>query len=160
MGVGPRESDRPLTPTEREVWRSFTHGGWGLLAEINAAMSAHGMSQADLRVLEALGRRSELGISELAATVHMTVSTVSRQIARLIDDGIVERVERGTDGRHRFVRITDGGRDVLDDHVRVRDALIRRLVIEQVTTDEFETLGEVFRKIGAGLAQRGIGTDR
>ncbi|WP_343287339.1 MarR family transcriptional regulator [Gordonia sp. SID5947] len=127
-------------------------GGWGLLAEINAAMSAEGMSQADLRVLEALGDSRTRGISELAADVHMTVSTVSRQTARLIADGLIERVECGTDARHRYVRITEWGLQARDRHVSVRNNLIRRLVVDKVTADEYQTLGEVFRKIGSGLA--------
>lgn len=147
-------ADRPLDPTEREIWRTVVRGGWGLFAEINAAMSEHGMSQVDLRILEALADERERGISELAATVHMTVSTVSRQITRLIDEGSVGRVERGTDGRHRFVRITAHGRRVLDRHMAVRDTVIRQLVIDQLSPDEYETFGEVFRKIDAGLSER------
>ncbi|MEE4023888.1 MarR family winged helix-turn-helix transcriptional regulator [Gordonia sp. PKS22-38] len=153
MVVGHEESDRTLTASEREVWRTFVSGGWGLLAAINSTMSARGMSQADLRVLETLQDSRERSISELAAQVHMTVSTVSRQISRLVDEGSVERVHRGTDGRHRFVRITDHGRETLTEHVLVRDDLIRRLVIEQLTPDEFAMLGHVFGKIGANLSR-------
>ncbi|NED61458.1 MarR family transcriptional regulator, partial [Streptomyces sp. SID10244] len=67
-------ADQALSSTELAIWRAVVKGGWGLLAEINTAMSAEGMSQADLRVLEALGDSRTRGISELAADVHMTVS--------------------------------------------------------------------------------------
>ncbi|GAA3706997.1 MarR family winged helix-turn-helix transcriptional regulator [Gordonia hankookensis] len=145
-------ADQALSSTELAIWRAVVKGGWGLLAEINTAMSAEGMSQADLRVLEALGDSRTRGISELAADVHMTVSTVSRQTARLVADGLVERVECGTDARHRYVRITECGLAARDRHVSVRNDLIRRLVVDRVTADEYQTLGEVFRKINGGLS--------
>ncbi|MFW0786202.1 MarR family transcriptional regulator [Gordonia sp. CPCC 206044] len=153
MSAVPRDTDALLTDAEREVWRAFVNGGWGLLAKITAAMSAQGMTQADLRVLEALGDSRTRGISELASTVHMTVSTVSRQISRMVADGSVERVECAEDARHRFVRITDQGLAALDKHVRVRDSLIRELVIEKLTDDEYRVIGEAFGKIEAGLAE-------
>ena len=151
MGASREEPYRELSPAQREIWRTFVSGGWGLLAEINTAMSASGFTQVDLRVLEGLQNSEERGISELAAVVHMSVSTVSRQITRLVDEGLAERTESETDGRHRLVRITDRGREVLARHAAVRDDAIARQVVDPLTAEEFQMLGEVFAKIGANL---------
>lgn len=151
MDSGPEEPCRELSPAQREVWRTFVSGGWGLLAEINTALSNSGFSQVDLRVLEGLQDSQERGISELAAVVHMSVSTVSRQITRIVEEGLAERAASGTDGRHRLVRITQRGREVLAQHAAVRDDTIARLVVDPLTPEEFRMLGEMFAKIGANL---------
>ncbi|UVF80348.1 MarR family winged helix-turn-helix transcriptional regulator [Gordonia mangrovi] len=155
MGGNCEEPFRELSPAQRQVWRTFVSGGWGLLAEINNTMSAAGLSQVDLRVLEGLQDREERGISELAAVVHMSVSTVSRQITRIVEQGLAERAESETDGRHRLVRITDRGREVLARHAAVRDDTIARLVVDPLTDDEFRMLGEMFAKIAANLPGKG-----
>lgn len=141
----------PLSSAERAVWRTFVDAGWGLLEQVNSEMSTRGLSQSDLRVLESLAAVPHRGISELACDVHMRVSTVSRQIARLAEEGAVERVASDGDGRHRLVRITDSGRDLLREHVLVRDRLIRELVLDVLTPEEYASVGEAFRKIRAGL---------
>ena len=106
-------SDDGLTPEQTALWHSFVDGGWALMAQVNSVFSAHGWTTTDLRILEVLASRQQFGISELATTVHMGVSTVSRQIGRMIDTGDVVRVRSDLDGRHRLVRITDDGRATL-----------------------------------------------
>ncbi len=156
MSAVHEDSGRTLSDSDREVWRTFVNGGWALLAAVNAGLSTRGVTQTDFRVLEALGDARERSISELSDTVHIGVSTMSRQVGRLVDDGSLERVENHADGRQRFVRITDHGRDVLAGYVRIRDDLICRLVIDQLTPVEFRTLGEAFRKIGDRIADSAI----
>jgi DNA-binding MarR family transcriptional regulator len=144
-------SEDQLSASERAVWRSVVDGGWGLLASVNEEMAAHGLAPSDLRVLEALAAAPDRGISELAELTHIRLSTMSRHITRLIDDGCVERIPSDHDGRHRLVRVTDLGWETLREHTRVRDRLIRRHVIGVLTDREFETLGTVFRKIADNL---------
>ncbi|MDL9937677.1 MarR family winged helix-turn-helix transcriptional regulator [Gordonia sp. ABSL1-1] len=147
MNVG-EEEHRALTPTEGETWSAFVDGGWALFALVTDQLSAQGLSVADMRVLEALAGAPQRGISELAGAVHMRVSTVSRQIGRLIEDGDVEKLKSDGDGRHRLVRLTDKGRATLNEHVRVRDAVIRRYVVDVLSPEEYACLGRAFRSIG------------
>ncbi|MCH5643416.1 MULTISPECIES: MarR family winged helix-turn-helix transcriptional regulator [unclassified Gordonia (in: high G+C Gram-positive bacteria)] len=145
------DRQRALTPQEVETWGAFVDGGWALMARVTDEMSARGLAVADMRLLEALEDTPDRGISELADAVHMRVSTVSRQIARLIDDGEVEKIKSDGDGRHRLVRLTEQGRATLHEHVMVRDSVIRRHVIDVLSPEEFTALGDVFRRIRAGI---------
>ncbi|MGK2318049.1 MarR family winged helix-turn-helix transcriptional regulator [Gordonia rhizosphera] len=156
MSTVHEDSGRTLSDSEREVWRSFVNGGWALLAAVNAQLSTRGVTQADFRVLEVLADSRERSISELSDTVHIRVSTMSRQVGRLVDDGSLERVENHADGRQRFVRITDHGLEVFAGYARIRDDLICRLVIDPLTPEEFRTLGEAFRKISDRIADSAI----
>ncbi|SDI76995.1 transcriptional regulator, MarR family [Frankineae bacterium MT45] len=56
----------------------------------------------------------------LAELVHSDPSTVSRQIATLIKDGMVERQIDPRDGRASLLAATQRGRGVCDEHARIR----------------------------------------
>ncbi|GAC00944.1 putative MarR family transcriptional regulator [Gordonia namibiensis NBRC 108229] len=138
---------RSLTSAEAESWLNLVDGGWALFACVNDEFVKRGMALSDLRILEAISQSPKLGVSEVADTVHMRVSTVSRMIARLNDVGDVERLESKADGRHRLVRLTEQGHRTLASHVSLRDRVIRRFVVDAMSPDEFACLGTAFRKI-------------
>lgn len=140
-------SDEGLTPDQVALWHSFVDGGWALMAQVNSVFSAHGWTTTDLRILEVLASRQQFGISELATTVHMGVSTVSRQIGRLIDTGDVVRVRSDLDGRHRLVRITDDGRATLSRITTVRNHVVREYVVDVLGVDEFTRICLAMRKV-------------
>lgn len=136
-----------LTDAERKIWHTFIDGGWALMAQVNNSFNTEGLSVTDMRLLEIAASRDSAGISELAAAMHSGVSTVSRIASRLIDEGSLERVASRSDARHRLVRITDSGREELARQMLVRDAVIRKYVIDALTEEEFERLGQMFAKV-------------
>lgn len=136
-----------LTADQVALWQSFVDGGWALMAQVNSTFGANGWTTTDLRILEVLATREQFGISELAATVHMGVSTVSRQVGRLIDTGDVVRVRSDLDGRHRLVRITDTGRETLSRIALVRNGVVREYVVDVLGEDDFTTICLAMRKV-------------
>ena len=144
----PPAPDTPgLTADQVALWNSFVDGGWALMAQVNSTFGANGWTTTDLRILEVLATREQFGISELAATVHMGVSTMSRQIGRLIDTGDVVRVRSDLDGRHRLVSITDTGRGTLARISRVRNGVIREYVFDVLGEEGFTTICLAMRKV-------------
>ncbi|MEP9394616.1 MarR family winged helix-turn-helix transcriptional regulator [Gordonia sp. VNQ95] len=146
-GHAPTGDPCRLTESQQQVWHNFVDGGWALMAQVTAGFAAAGFSATDMRLLEILAPRDAIGISELAATLHAGVSTVSRIVSRLIDDGILERVASQADARHRLVRITEAGRVELDRQLSVRDGLIKRLVVDVVAPEQYESIGDAFERI-------------
>lgn len=139
-----------LTPEQRRSWRAVLDGGWKVLAMINQGLSDAGFSApSDLRVLEVLGRERRLRISDIASATHIQMSTVSRQIGRLVEQGWVERVDevRGDDARHRWVRLTAAGREHLTQIVECRDAQVREHVVAVLGEDDFCTFGTLFQRL-------------
>ncbi|WP_374611823.1 MarR family winged helix-turn-helix transcriptional regulator [Gordonia sp. (in: high G+C Gram-positive bacteria)] len=126
---------------------NLVDGGWALFARVNDESAKQGLSVSDLRILEAVCINRQLSVSEVTDAVHMRVSTVSRMIGRLSDDGNIHRFESKADGRHRLVRLTDHGRRTLAIHVHARDQVIRQFVVDAMTPEEFTALGVAFRKI-------------
>ncbi|MGH4025803.1 MAG: MarR family winged helix-turn-helix transcriptional regulator [Pseudonocardiaceae bacterium] len=60
-------------------------------------------------------------ISALAEAVHSDPSTVSRQVAQLVQRELVERRPDPHDGRAARLTATDAGRQVYDDHRLIRN---------------------------------------
>lgn len=69
-------------------------------------------------------------VSDIAAALHLDVSTVSRQVSQLVAKGFVERVPDASDGRAHVLALTEPGRELLVD-IRGR----RNTWLAEVTSD-------------------------
>ncbi|MFW0789693.1 MarR family winged helix-turn-helix transcriptional regulator [Gordonia sp. CPCC 205333] len=149
---GPSGGSHSFSEAERRSWDDFVSGGWHLFAAINQGLAEAGLPQTpDWRVLEALSKHDRLRISDLASITQISLSTVSRQITRLVEAGRVERVDGADDGRQRWVRVTTEGRCYLVRAALVRDKLVRQYVIDVLTPEEFEKLGAALAKVHRGI---------
>lgn len=78
-----------------------------------ALQSEHGISNSEFAVLEQLaaaGPECGLRMHELGEHAHVTQSALSRLVARLESDGLVERQACSDDRRSVFIRLTPDGR--------------------------------------------------
>ena len=66
----------------------------------------------------------------LAEAVHSDPSTVSRQVAHLVQLGLVERVADPADGRATLLVATDEGRRVFDENRQLRNRGVASLMSE------------------------------
>ncbi|WP_404386681.1 MarR family winged helix-turn-helix transcriptional regulator [Knoellia locipacati] len=69
-------------------------------------------------------------VSEIAESVYLDISTVSRQVSALVAQGFVSRVSDPSDGRAHMLTLTDEGRTLL---TQIRDR--RNGWLADVTSD-------------------------
>lgn len=69
-----------------------------------------GLERAHYLLLILLEQRNQQSIGELADQVNLDASTITRQIAAMADNGLVEKTDNPNDRRAGFVSITDTGR--------------------------------------------------
>lgn len=117
------------------------------MAQVQANFGAQGVVSTDMRLLEIIVARESAGISELATAMHAGLSTVSRVVSRLLEEGLLERVPSHADARHRLVRITATGRAELERQLTLRDQVVRRCVIDALSEDEYRQIGDIFAKV-------------
>jgi DNA-binding MarR family transcriptional regulator len=79
-------------------------------------------------LLRSLGAEGPMRVSALADTVHSDTSTVSRQVASLVRDGLLERQADQADGRACLLVPTEAGRAVIARHDQVRMAFFDRML--------------------------------
>lgn len=73
-------------------------------------------------LLQVIGADGPMRASALAASVHSDLSTVSRQSAHLVAEGLLERRADPRDGRASLLALTPAGDEVLAEHGRIRAA--------------------------------------
>jgi DNA-binding MarR family transcriptional regulator len=82
-----------------------------------ALQTAHGISGSEFAVLEQLAEaRPEFALKmhDLGERVHVTQSALSRLVARLEADGLIERIMCTEDRRSVFAKLTHAGHQVYE----------------------------------------------
>jgi DNA-binding MarR family transcriptional regulator len=97
------------------------------------------MDRAAYLLLNRLDREGPMGVKALAEAMGIDSSTVTRQVAPLVDTGLVKRTSHPDDGRAVVLAVSPRGRGRLDE---VRDS--RRQLMAQVTGDWTTGEREVF----------------
>jgi DNA-binding MarR family transcriptional regulator len=105
------KSERELVTAWREILAVHAHTA----CEIDRELHQYGIGASDFEVLDVLaGGNAEDGCSfrvqELADRVHLSQSALSRLVARLEKDGLVDRGICSEDRRGVRVAITNAGR--------------------------------------------------
>ncbi len=100
-----------------------------------------------------LVRVSEVGparLSDVAASVELDLSTISRQIRDLVAAGLIARTPDPADGRAALLSLTERGSSVLEAVSESRRRVLA-LAIADWTDEERNTLASGLLRLGAGL---------
>ena len=148
-------SDEPwLTQTQQQVWRRWLLMNDRLTAALSRDMQrGSDLSLPDFGVLVHLtdvpdGR---VRIAELAIALNWERSRLSHHITRMEKRGLVRREECSQDGRGAFAAITTTGRTAIEGAAPSHACTVRRLVFDDLTDEELQTLGVITDKILARL---------
>ncbi len=96
-------------------------------------------------------RLGSISVVELAGRIGRDHSTVSRQIAKLVHLGLVERQLSRTDGRQRELRPTAAGRTMARQIDEARERLARR-ALSGWSEGEITELAQSLRRYADALA--------
>jgi DNA-binding MarR family transcriptional regulator len=102
-------------------------------------------------ILWCLRESGPLRSNLLAETVFADPSTVSRQVAVLVEQGLVTRGPDPEDGRAALLTITDAGRELVADRLRKRDEYLRSMTAGWSDADR-DQFAELFERFAADFA--------
>jgi len=156
------EDDVPwLSSAEQREWQALMDLQMTLLPALDAQLKRDaGVNVFEYLVLAYISGTPDrtMVLSELAAQSRGSLSRLSHAVTRLERAGWVERrtcVERG--GRRTEARLTEAGFakivEIAPGHVREA----RRLVVDVLTPEQLEALGEAARAITAAIARAAEG---
>ncbi|KPM51782.1 transcriptional regulator, MarR family protein [Frankia sp. R43] len=89
-------------------------------------------------------------LGALAAAVQSDPSTVSRQVAALVRDGFVERRADPADGRAVVLDVTEAGRQVHRDHIRVRNERYEEMLAAW-SSEDLATFAALLHRFGDAM---------
>jgi DNA-binding MarR family transcriptional regulator len=115
---------------------------------------AHGLTINDYEALLLLSRAEDgrLKRVEVARSLMLTPSGITRLLQGLEDAGLVERASCASDLRVTYAQLTGAGRDKLETASSGHVASIRALLEEHLTQDEIDALAEILGKF-PGVAE-------
>ncbi len=146
----PAVAGERLSARELDAWRGMLRVHAALTKALDAEMEArHGLPLSSYEVLlvlaDAQGERMRM--CDLASSILLSRSGLTRLVDRLERDGLLERQSCPSDARGAFARLTPAGRARYDEARRTHLAGVRTLFLDRLDTDEQELLARLWSKL-------------
>ena len=143
----------PLTPNELAAWRGFLRTHAALVRELDRELElAHGLPLNQYEVLLMLSN-SECGrlrMNDLADSVLLSQSGLTRLVDRLERRGLVARERCEDDRRGLHAQITDAGRAKLAEARCTHLAGVRSRFVERFDEQELGQLATAWERVSPG----------
>jgi DNA-binding MarR family transcriptional regulator len=142
-----------LDREELAAWRGMLRVHSDMTRVLDAELTQrHGLPLTSYEVLLFLADSPDgrMRMSELADSVLLSRSGLTRLVDRLERDGLLEREQCEDDARGYFAAITDRGREVFTEARRTHLAGVRERFLSRFSRDDLRTLGELWERIPHG----------
>ena len=146
--------DKTITLLDSEelgAWRCMLRVHSELTKALDAELSAaHGLPLSSYEVLLFLADSpaGRMRMSELADSVLLSRSGLTRLVDRLERGGLLERVQCSEDARGYFAQITPAGRELFAQARQTHLAGVRRLFLNRFSREELRELGGLWERLG------------
>jgi DNA-binding MarR family transcriptional regulator len=155
-GTATTKGDR-LTDHEVRAWRGLLRIHTSLVKALDAQLEAeHNLPLTSYEVLlhldEADGCRMRM--HDIASSVLLSRSGLTRLVDRLERDGLVQRVSCQDDARGAFACLTDEGRGKLAEARETHLAGVRRLFLSHFSEEELDVIASFWERLLPDLVGR------
>ena len=144
-----------LNDVELGAWRGFLRVHTALVRELDAELEeAHELPLSSYDVLIYLQSAPDkrLRMAELADSVLLSRSGVTRLVDRLVREGLIVRDTCESDGRGSFAVLTEEGDQLLARARPTHLAGVRERFLRHFSDDELRTLAGYWERIKPGAA--------
>ncbi len=143
-----------LTTPELRAWRGMLRAHAAMAKALDAQLeAAHGLQLSSYEVLMYLADAEDqrMRMCDLASTILLSRSGLTRLVDRLARDGLLERVACSDDARGAFAKLTPAGREKLQAARETHLAGVRALFLDRFTPAELDTLAQAWERVLPGL---------
>ena len=92
------------------------------------------------------GAHAEINVKDIIPGVLITSGAMSNLIIRLVNTGLVSKLQDTLDARSMLVKLTPKGLALIDEAMEIQAACERKLT-ERLTNDEKSQLSQLLRKV-------------
>ncbi len=145
-----------LSEAELASWRGFLRVHAALERELDAElMAGHGLPLSSYEVLLTVADAPDerMRMSEIADSVLLSRSGVTRLVDRLERDGLVERIPCEDDARGQYAVLTQRGRAAFDAARATHLAGVRRRFLEQLECDDLRRMAGYWERLVPGATR-------
>jgi DNA-binding MarR family transcriptional regulator len=147
---------RGLDDRETHVWQGYLAAQRELLGALERQnLRESGLSGAEYAVLVPLSESEDgvLRARELGAALDWDRSRLAHQVRRMEKRGLLTRGVCAADARGSMVGLTEAGRSAIETAAPAHVAQVRRCFFDHLSDAEVDTLGAVFDRLLAALAE-------
>jgi DNA-binding MarR family transcriptional regulator len=144
-----------LTPTELGAWRGLLRVHAALVRELDAELLAKNdlpLSSYDVLIYLGAAPGKRLRMAELADSVLLSRSGVTRLVDRLEREGLIVRDACTSDGRGLYAVLTEKGEEVLARARPTHLAGVRERFLRHFSEEELRTLATFWERVHPGAA--------
>lgn len=145
---------RLLTGQELRAWRGLLRVHAALAKALDAQLeAAHGLQLSSYEVLMYLADAEDerMRMCDLASSILLSRSGLTRLVDRLARDGLLERVACHDDARGAFAKLTPAGREKLTQARATHLAGVRAMFLDRFTPAELDQMGDAWDQVLAGI---------
>lgn len=139
------------TQNSDHVWLVMIKAMQALTRYATAGIEDTGLGNSDFRVLEVLLHKGALPVNTIGPMVGLTPGSISVAVDRLVEQGLVNRVESAEDRRVRIVALTPRGKGLIVPAFRKHSGQMRK-VFSELSPEELSGLEVALKKIGKRAA--------
>ena len=142
-----------LSPAELAAWRGMLRAHSALVRELDTELrDAHGLSLLEYEVLLVLStaREGRMRMTELAGTVLLSQSGLTRLVDRLVDEGSVERRRCAEDRRGLNAELTAAGRARLEQARPTHLRGVRARFVDRFDEGELAVMARFWERVAPG----------
>jgi MarR family 2-MHQ and catechol resistance regulon transcriptional repressor len=139
------------------VWLVMMKAMRALTKYAAAGIEETGLGLSDFGVLEILLHKGPLPVNTIGPIVDLTPGSISIAVDRLVEKGLVSRVESADDRRVRIVALTSRGKALIAGAFR-KHSLQMKIVFSELSPEELRDLEVALKKVGkraAALIEQG-----
>src|SRR5437667_4251040 len=133
------------------VWLVMMKAMRALTRYAAAGIEETGLGLSDFGVLEALLHKGPLPVNTIGPIVDLTPGSISTAVDRLVEKGLVSRVESTEDRRVRIVALTPCGKDLIAEALQKHSGQMKR-VFAELSPEELRGLETALKKVGKRAA--------
>lgn len=144
-----------LSALELAAWRGFLRAHSALVRELDASLQAnHDLSLHEYEVLLVLAGRPEsrIRMTELAASVLLSQSGLTRLVDRLVRAGAVERTPSPEDRRGLYAGLTASGRAWFEQARPTHLEGVRSAFLDRFDAEELQELASYWERLAPRTA--------
>jgi len=145
----------PVARVSAGLERSLTQVGRAILrleVPTDALPDGVSINRTGHWLLVMVSESAPVRLSEIADSVELDLSTISRQVRDLVVAGLLAKVPDPADGRAALLSLTDRGAAVLESVSEARREVLAEAITDW-TDDERTALADGLQRLGAGLQQ-------
>jgi DNA-binding MarR family transcriptional regulator len=143
-----------LSASEMRAWRNFIESVSKMTAAMESDLAPFGLTMGDYEVLVRLSEAEDqrLRMCDLATSLQLSPSGLTRRLDGLVTTGLVERVASPKDRRVMFAALTHKGLSKLVEAAPDHVASVRNRLFKGLTRAQVHALGDIFETVRANLS--------